>query len=72
LDFHKYTFAIIILPNPSPNPEITRHNIRANVLCETHGIATVDIDHKNTESSRIALPPNFLAAQAPIILIYQQ
>lgn len=55
----------ILLPNPSPNPDTMRHNIRANILWETQGVTTVDIDHKKTDSSRITLPPNFLAAQAP-------
>lgn len=57
------------LPNPSPNPDITLHTIKANVLWDTHGVATVDIDHKKTDSNKINLPPNFLAAQAPITWI---
>lgn len=48
---------------------MTRHNIRANVLWETHGVATVDIDHRKTDSNKMTLPPYFLAAHAPTICI---
>lgn len=54
-------------PKPSPNPNNTRHNNNAGTDVANNGVTTVDIDHSKTAKSSTFLPPNLLAAQAPII-----